>query len=224
MTWPCRTLAPGRDAVGEARTGGVGRHVAVGVLDLDPAPVARIPVRLDDGAVAGATGSACRCGWPSRRPCASSNSRRIGWWRVAEARAQDAVGDRLAQQELLQRRPLLVEEVDRAVLALVAEDAPRLAADRQGRVEDLRRARVRRRPAVEDLERVAGETPGAGNRRRSRRSARVRRRSGAAGRSSARSRRGSRRAVTPCRPRPPPRHLGSAPRRAGRPLLSSRAA
>ena len=45
---------------------------------------------------------------------------------VAEARAQDAVGDRLAQQELLQRAAELVEEVDRAVVALVAVDAARL--------------------------------------------------------------------------------------------------
>ena len=56
----------------------------------------------------------------------------------SEARAQDAVGDRLADQEFLERAAGFVEEVDRAVLALVAVDPARLAADRQGRVEHFR--------------------------------------------------------------------------------------
>ena len=116
---------------------------------------------------------------------------------VAEARAQLAFGDRLAHQELLaaSARPRRRYSTAAVVASLEAIDPPHLAASGQRRVEDfgaLAGAFLVLR--VEDLEIVAVRRRGAGNRRRSRRCGSAPRPSAAAGRASARSRRGCRRA------------------------------
>ena len=62
------------DAAAKAGHVVVGGHVAVGVLDLDPPPVADVPLRLDDDAVAGGDRSACRSAPPNRRRCACARN------------------------------------------------------------------------------------------------------------------------------------------------------
>src|SRR6188472_2676547 len=76
----------------------------------------------------------------------------------AEAGSQDSVGDRLAEQELLQRTSGIVEEIDRAVVALIAINPARLAIDGQSREQDVGLGIVFVRP-IEHLEGVTRRDP-----------------------------------------------------------------
>src|SRR3954471_6147872 len=114
----------------------IGRHVAVRVLDLGAPAVAAVPLRLDDRAIAGRDDRRADAVGPIDAGVhLGVAENRVA--PVAEPGPEDAVGDRLADKELLERASGLVEIIDRAVVRrLEAVYAAGLASHRQGRIKE----------------------------------------------------------------------------------------
>src|SRR5208282_4898880 len=90
-------------------------HVAVGVLDFDPSPVAGIPLSLDDGAVAR------RVNWRADRSGpidagVHAPEMQDGMIAHAERRGHFPLGDWFAHQEFTGRAAVLVVVVDHVVV------------------------------------------------------------------------------------------------------------
>src|SRR6185295_3888156 len=115
----------------------VGGLVAVGVLDADVLAVARFPACLFDGAGAGGVDRRAHRGGPvhAGMHLGVAEDRMMAG---AEARPHDAVGNRLADQELLRALAGVVIVVDEAVVGgLEAVVLLLLAGDRQRRKHDI---------------------------------------------------------------------------------------
>ena len=111
MTWPCRTRAPGLMPLAMRALVVVGGLVAVGVADDRLLAVAAGPAGLLHDAVARRDDRRTPRALPSRRRCACgvAEDRMAA---AAEAGTELAVGQRVAQQELLGAAAVLVEIVD----------------------------------------------------------------------------------------------------------------
>ena len=103
------------DAASKARHVVIGRHIAIGVLDLDASAIARHQSRLDDQSIAGGEN---RCA-DRRRPIDAVVRARIMQDRMethAEAGTKLARGNGFAQQELAGRMTRGVEIVDALIV------------------------------------------------------------------------------------------------------------
>ena len=126
MSWPCRTLTPGLMPSAKRLMVAVAGLVAVDVLDLDVAAIARDPLGLLDDAVARGIDRRALGRGEIDAGVHACGVLKIGWTRLAEAARETAAAlQRPAGQEALSGLAGGIVEVDGAFVGAEAEELAR---------------------------------------------------------------------------------------------------